>query len=312
MSLAELQRLDARYRAAQARLQSGASLTVRRLFGQLTVDDIVSRRETSALTRWLDQSVAVSLALRERAAVESQGYYDAVRDVTLPSAPRIRHEKPIPPPVEQIRTSLFVTGVVHARKRLDPLLAEQSQQGSTPSANTPTPSMLEQAFANRATEGGTPLRQRQQVIMGQGMALDLRKAIEVSGQDAGAAAGRHVTEGGRDQIEQSARQDKRAVGYVRIITDKACFFCAALASRGPVYDDDSFAESDPRFTGPGEHKVHDHCTCSLRAVFRRGFVDTPPRTLELHNDWEALKEELGHVPTLLEWRNHYERADAAA
>lgn len=310
MSLEQLQRLDARYRASQARLQAGASGTVRRLFGQLTVDDIVSRRETSALTRWLDQSTAVSLALRERAAVESQAYYDEVRRVSFPSAPKITHEKPTPPPVEQIRTSLFVTGVVGARKRLDPLLAESNQQVTR--ASTPSPSMLDQAFANRATEGGTPLRQRQQVILGQGQALDLRKAVDMSGAAAGAAAGRHVTEGGRDQIEQSAVADKRAVGYVRIITEKACFFCAALASRGPVYQDDSFDESDPRFTGPGEHKVHDHCTCSLRAVFRRGFVDTPPRTLELHNEWNSLKEELGHVPTLLEWRNHYDRMDAAA
>jgi hypothetical protein len=80
---------------------------------------------------------------------------------------------------------------------------------------------------------------------------------------------RHVQNGGRQTIADATVQDQKALGYVRVTKDKPCFFCAMLASRGLVFAKDSFDISDPRFTGDGTAKVHDHCTCSLKPVYTR-------------------------------------------
>lgn len=70
--------------------------------------------------------------------------------------------------------------------------------------------------------------------------------------------------GGRETVTRSV--DGRRVGYVRVTGSDPCAFCAMLASRRAVYEDDSFADSDPRFEGWGEVKVHDNCQCALIAV----------------------------------------------
>lgn len=81
------------------------------------------------------------------------------------------------------------------------------------------------------------------------------------------AVQRHVANVGRDLIEELTLADPRARGHVRVTDGDPCYFCAMLASRGPVYEEDSFDESDPRFEGPGEHKVHDGCGCLLVPVY---------------------------------------------
>lgn len=78
------------------------------------------------------------------------------------------------------------------------------------------------------------------------------------------SAVRLTAEGSRRVVRSV--QSKR-VGWMRVTKGEApCFFCVALASRGPVYEDDSFDMSDPRFTGPGDVKVHDSCSCALLVV----------------------------------------------
>ena len=78
------------------------------------------------------------------------------------------------------------------------------------------------------------------------------------------SAVRLTAEGSRRVVRSV--QSKR-IGWMRVTKGEApCFFCVALASRGPVYEDDSFDRSDPRFTGPGDVKVHDSCSCALLVV----------------------------------------------
>ena len=78
------------------------------------------------------------------------------------------------------------------------------------------------------------------------------------------SAVRLTAEGSR-RVARSV-QSKR-IGWMRVTKGEApCFFCVALASRGPVYEDDSFDRSDPRFTGPGDVKVHDSCVVGSTTV----------------------------------------------
>lgn len=63
-------------------------------------------------------------------------------------------------------------------------------------------------------------------------------------------ATRFVLEGGRDTIVLSSGADKKASGWARVTAGEPCAFCALLASRGPVYSDDT-----------ADFEAHDHCSC---------------------------------------------------
>jgi hypothetical protein len=120
------------------------------------------------------------------------------------------------------------------------------------------------------------------------------------------AAIRHTLNGARDTIDNGLQNDKLVRGFVRITDSDPCFFCAMLASRGPVYSDDSFEESDPRFQGPGNHKVHDSCACMVRAVYKGG-EPFPGRAKEFDALWKEASR-VNRGDTLGEFRRMYERA----
>lgn len=128
-----------------------------------------------------------------------------------------------------------------------------------------------------------PLPNREQ--MARSMAyvgpLQARRALFGSGEEFGWSsvdARQHVQKqvqgsavrlaalGGREVVRSSI--DRRRVGYVRVTGPDPCAFCAMLAGRRAVYDEDSFEDSDPRFVGWGTVKVHDSCQCALIPVTR--------------------------------------------
>jgi len=317
MSLqAELARLDAAYRAQLSRRQLGITLTVDALFKRLTVADILGG--TPAVDDWLEKSTAISMAVRTKIADETATYFSDLSRLTLPGKEPLRTVIAEPPPLEQVRTSLWVTGVVSARKRIDATYAA-APEAFKPMAPAGTPplvfgsqnSLLEQAFLRRSTDPEAPIpqRERAQQLMDQGRALDLQREVEKSGEMAGAAAARHAVNVSRDSAIETARADRRVIGWIRVTSGRPCFFCAALASRGPVYDDDSFDESDARFEGPGKHKVHDHCSCSLRPVTSRSHDEWPELSQELEQRWKDLSDETnrlhGRNPTMQDWRQAY-------
>lgn len=80
----------------------------------------------------------------------------------------------------------------------------------------------------------------------------LRKAL-VATLGAGV---RLVSQGGRETILQTVRQDEEAYGVARVTRGGSCSFCAMLASRGPVYK-----------TETAKFRAHDHCNCSSEVVY---------------------------------------------
>lgn len=93
---------------------------------------------------------------------------------------------------------------------------------------------------------------------------------EISTRNVAAAAVRHAQAGGRQTVFENSKQDRTALGWIRATRAKPCAFCAMLASRGIQYRpfrEDSFEESDLRFTGAGNAKVHDECGCAMKAVY---------------------------------------------
>lgn len=102
------------------------------------------------------------------------------------------------------------------------------------------------------------------------------KAFKQSANGVAAAMMRHVTDGARQQVLADHKADPVALGYMRMLkSDNPCYFCAMLASRGPVYKGESFSGSNALFEGDGPAKAHDHCACVLEPVFTRTTEWTP-------------------------------------
>lgn len=70
------------------------------------------------------------------------------------------------------------------------------------------------------------------------------------------ATGRLVLQGDRDTVRGSLSADRRGRGWQRITGAGACDFCVMLAGRSAVYR----AET-------ADFAAHDHCSCSVAAVY---------------------------------------------
>lgn len=107
-----------------------------------------------------------------------------------------------------------------------------------------------------------------------------------------AATIRHVQAGSRQTIHDNAAADRVALGWVRVTKAKPCAFCVMLASRGVHYrafSEQSFVDSNARFSGEGDAKVHDNCGCTLKPVFE---LEGDP-IIERNQQWVDLWERWG-------------------
>lgn len=122
-------------------------------------------------------------------------------------------------------------------------------------------------------------------------------ALRFAGQTVAAKATKLVADGGRRVIENEVRHGKGPIGYARVPDADPCAFCAMLASRGvyyagheaqgaQLYRSDSFKESNDRFVGDGQFKVHDGCCCTLEPVYMRGGkIELPGNGNQLAREW---------------------------
>jgi hypothetical protein len=67
---------------------------------------------------------------------------------------------------------------------------------------------------------------------------------------------RQVLTGGRKTILRSVAEDRQALGWGRVTDGNPCPFCALLASRGPVYKEQTV-----------DFEAHDHCTCGAMPFY---------------------------------------------
>lgn len=135
--------------------------------------------------------------------------------------------------------------------------------------------------------------------------VPLTQAVATAEAMSAGAAMRHALNGGRTTLLTNVERDRAALGHVRVTDSDPCFFCAMLASRGPVYKDGSFARSDPRFTGPGEAKVHDDCGCTIEPVYRPD-AEWPGRAREFADLWAETARGLPAGEARREFRRAYE------
>lgn len=159
--------------------------------------------------------------------------------------------------------------------------------GSIPRAAA-TPLVDEALVTSLMVTGVVGLMQKLEAGMPPGL------ASQQAGDAAVGAAVRQTLSGGRTYIQDVVSQDKVAFGYYRQTREGCCSFCAVLASRGAVFKEDSFRDSDPDFADdpdlPSTEKVHDRCHCSMWPVWRRTespLEDAPEQSKDFRALWEA-------------------------
>lgn len=207
----------------------------------------VNVEDPAAIAKWLDLMIPRILQGSQATAVVGARYATDLRALEVPNAPRLTFEPSIGAVEEQVRKSLQVVGPF--------------------------------AYENKARVIRTldvPEQQRQAL---------LAEAKQVTAQSISSATMRHVQNGGRTTILDATKADRLALGYVRVTKDKPCYFCAMLASRGVVFAEDSFLDSDPRFVGNGTAKVHDHCECAVKPVYVKATDEALKRTEQFTEMW---------------------------
>lgn len=210
----------------------------------------VSYDDPQTVERWLQVMVPRIMREDRRLSREAAEFANVLRRLEVPGAPAYTYAAQSPLVEEQVRESLKVVG-----------------PGSV---------------LNKAREiQGLPEDERLSDVEIRGLIKQAERAAE---QKITGAVTRHAQAGARHTIQRGQEADPAASGYVRVVDDDPCYFCAMLASRGVVFSEESFDASDPRFTGPGDAKVHDHCGCGLKPIYR----DSDPflqRALEYENQW---------------------------
>lgn len=224
--------------------QAANGVAVQRLVAQLFAQMIDPKNIAGTAQPWLLQSIQAILRGRQTAFVLASAYATAIRRLQAPGADPFTIPRPPDPPMEQLVRSLTFTGPGRLAVDL---------------AKTPQP--IEPDREDPKADFQLFDRERQQYDRA------VKEAPAKAAVASSAAAFRHVTNGARDTIDGVILGDPVATGYMRIAKEHPCAFCLVLVSRGPRYKKDSFDKSDARFTGPGEHKVHDACGCMLQPLY---------------------------------------------
>jgi hypothetical protein len=110
-------------------------------------------------------------------------------------------------------------------------------------------------------------------------AVTPEQAMTLGSVRSSGAAQRHVLNGGRDTTMGTINADRQALGWARATSGKPCAFCAMLASRGPVYQDEGTAVFEP----------HEHCNCHPEPVYRRD-TEWPAGTRQYADLWQQARD----------------------
>lgn len=229
----------------------------------------VDPEDAVAVETWLDLMIPRILGRHDDVAKVAAKYASTVRHLELPSEPKVEFTPSLGAIEDQVRKSLLVVG-----------------PGD---------------YMNKMRE----IRSLD-VSPAQEKAL-IRDAKEVTARKIAASTVRHIQNGGRQTLIDASRADRVALGYVRVTRDKPCFFCAMLASRGLTFAEDSFADSDPRFTGAGTAKVHDECQCTMKPVYHREgdpFLRDTQKFTDMWTEWGAGGR--GETDAILRFRRGYD------
>lgn len=192
----------------------------------------VNVEEPSSIERWLTLIVGKLISSNDNGARRAAAYFQAARALEIPDAPRFSATAAIGMVDEGVRESLLAVGPYAVTNKVT-----KARESGASTADV----KIIQSRANR----------------------EAVRALAAS-------TIRHAQSGSRQTIENNSIQDRTALGWIRVTKASPCFFCAMLASRGVQwrpYSEGAFDESNARFTGDGNAKVHDECGCAFKPVW---------------------------------------------
>lgn len=212
----------------------------------------VNVEEPSTIEAWLNFVVSKIIGGSDAGARRAALYYNASRRIEVPNAPEFAAQASLGMVDEGVRQSLLVQGPYAVVNRI--------------------------AKINRLDIPPATAK------------ILISKAKQESVREVAASTIRHAQAGGRQTIFENSREDRVALGWIRVTKANPCYFCALLASRGLQYrpfSEDSFANSDSRFSGDGNAKVHDDCGCSLKPTWHTNdpIVKKSESFLDMWNEW---------------------------
>ncbi len=229
--IAAVEKLTATFKAQQNREAAKIAATIA-LYYQTRVDP----ESSGSVARWIELMTPKLIRSSDDSATRAAKFFDAIRRIELgPDAPSFKAAPSLRAIDSGVSKSLLVVGpydYMNKRREIS------------------------------ALDGITPQQQR---------AL-LADAKGVTTGKVAAAAVRHAQAGARQTIYDNSLLDEVALGWIRVTRPDPCHFCAMLASRGISYrpfTEGAFEESNLRFTGEGDAKVHDSCGCSMKPVYSK-------------------------------------------
>jgi hypothetical protein len=113
-------------------------------------------------------------------------------------------------------------------------------------------------------------------------AVPLARAVQVAMAAVAGEAVRHTLAGGRSTVLESVAADRRAQGWARAPSGSPCAFCAMLASRGPVYREES-----------ADFEAHGGCQCTAEPVYDQDRYSWPSGASEFRRQWDEVTAGLG-------------------
>jgi len=289
---AELEELDEQHRLDQAANAAALLIALNATWEQVDPGNLATTG-----VRWLNEALSLITTRRERSALLAYSYVRSIRDLQLGPDPSFVMPQVPAPNLAKIRKSLTYVGLVATGYDLGRIPGRQENLAALADADESTREDLLRKMAD---------------IDRSNASVDemTRSVMAAARQRVGQAAIRHTHDGGRDFVDTVVKSDRRALGFQRIERAKCCGWCAMLCSRGPVYKEDSFDESDARFTGPGKHKVHDECGGALRPVYTRDEAEWTNLSREASALWEDLGDVRGDA-AVAEFRRRWRERNAA-
>lgn len=128
------------------------------------------------------------------------------------------------------------------------------------------------------------------------------KALERGQTAAEGAAQRQALSGGRSYLDRVYTADSTRLAWYRVTQEGCCSWCAMQASRGAVFREDSWDDSDARFTGEGDVKGHDNCRCT------KGFVTLGSKSPDFNESMRSMWNTTTKGLSGREARNAFRRA----
>lgn len=171
--------------------------------------------------------------------------------------------------------------------------ALRAAEGIEGAVEVPALEALNMAQVQTSLRVTGPVVAKQLVEMGRADAAS-RALVTLSG-----AMTRHVLQGGRATVLGAAEADTKAtgrkVGWARVTSADPCYFCAMLASRGPVYTRES-----------SDFKAHDACACTAEPMWRDSRSSWPPRSREWRDLYNESTRDAPSGELLQAFRRAYE------